>query len=278
MPQHTDTQAIIDTAIAAATPEPLDEANRFYAATVPAGATLEVIDLEEHFDRHRDRPRRKTGVTVVRDAAAFIGYYEKHETDDAEVWSDEAAQNLVAIFNPHTTTGAGWADHRATLTLTNSPAWQAWAGHDKAWLSQTAMAEHFEERLPDFIEPSGAVMLELAQSFKASTKVGFEATQRLATGETTLIYREETDPSAGKKGDITIPDTFALQLQPFDGGPAYRVTARFRYRIADGKLSLSYVRDRPEDTLRQAYNEIVDQVATGIAAVNEHAAIWAGTP
>jgi uncharacterized protein YfdQ (DUF2303 family) len=286
MPELNDVQTIVDTATLAAEPSILDPTNRFHSVLVPDGASLEVIDIEKHLDKYRDRPRRKTGLVSVHDAPAFIAYLTKHALPETEVWADLANQQLVAVINANegidagaiaatsTVEGpAGWADHRAQLVLRKTPAWTAWATNDRKFLTQTTFAEHVEERLPDFASPSGADMLELAQSFKAHTRVEFEASRRLSSGQTTLVYREEGTATAGKKGDITIPDIFTLGLAPFDGCEGYKVQARFRYRITDGNLSLGYVLERPEDILRAAFSDIVADVDGGI-----NATIWHGCP
>jgi len=281
MPELSDTQAIIDTATLAADPSPLDPENRFYTALVPAGAHMDVIDLEKYLEAFRDRPRRQTGTVNVHDAPAFIAYMTKHALGESEVWADIANQQLVAIINanqgngdgPDSPSGAGWGDHRAQLTLRKTPAWTAWESGNRKFIAQTSFAEHVEERLPDFATPSGADMLELAQSFKAHTKVNFESSRRLKSGETTLEYREETEATAGKKGTIAIPDVFTLGIAPFDGTQGYKVNARFRYRITDGTLLLGYVLERPEDILRAAFDDIVTAVDGGITA-----SIWHGCP
>jgi len=286
MPDLTDTQAIIDVAKEAADPSPLGDDGRFFTVVTPEGGDLHIVDLEDHLDKYRDRPRRKTGTVNVHDAPAFIAYLSKHALPETEVWADLANQALVAVINAHegideladaitqTIEGpAGWGDHRAQLALRKTPAWVAWAKYDKQFLTQTTFAEHVEERLPDFAAPAGADMLELAQSFKAHSKVNFESSRRLKSGETTLEYREETEATAGKKGTIAIPDVFTLGIAPFDGTQGYKVNARFRYRITDGTLSLGYVLERPEDILRAAFDDIVTAVDGGITA-----SIWHGTP
>lgn len=279
MPELNDVQTIVETAQLAADPNILDVADRFHSVLVPGGARLEVIDLEKHLEAFRDRPRRKTGTVHVHDAPAFIAYLSKHALPETEVWADIANQQLVAIINAHEESeaiaggDAGWGDHRAQLVLRKTPAWATWATNDRKFLTQIAFAEHVEERLPDFVTPPGADMLELAQSFKAHTKVNFESSRRLKSGETTLEYREQTEASAGKKGDIVIPDTFTLGIAPFDGTEGYKVNARFRYRISEGTLFLGYVMERPEDIQRAAFDDIVTAVDGGIDA-----SIWHGTP
>jgi len=236
------------------------------------------LDLRDEMEADNPRPGRKKGTVDAHDAPAFIAYLAKHALLETEVWADIAHQRLVAVINANqgadnTGDQAGWGDHRVHLVLRKTPAWTAWAANDKKYLTQSAFAEHVEERLPDFVAPSGAEMLELAQSFKANTKVGFESSRRLKSGETTLEYREETTATAGKKGSIVIPDVFTLGLAPFDGTEGYKVNARFRYRINDGALLLGYVLERPEDILRSAFDDIVTAVDGGIAGT-----IWHGTP
>jgi len=255
-------------------------------AGVDRDGAVRELNLRSVIEKGQDRPDRKKGMVSVHDAPAFIAYLTKHALPETEVWADLANQQLVAVINTNEGIDeladavtqmiegpAGWGDHRAQLVLRKTPAWVAWATLDRKFMPQTTFAEHVEERLPDFATPSGADMLELAQSFKAHTKVNFESSRRLKSGETTLEYREDTTATAGKKGDITIPDTFELGIAPFDGCPGYRVNARFRYRITDGTLLLGYVMERPEDILRAAFDDIVTDVAGGITA-----SIWHGTP
>jgi len=240
-------------------------------ATADRDGMLRLTDT----DRYADQPRRKTGTVSAHDAPAFIAYLSKHSRPETEVWADIANQQLVAVINANQGIDfpAGWGDHHVQLVLRKTPAWVAWAKYDKQFLSQTTFAEHVEERLPDFVIPNGAEMLELAQSFKANTKVVFESSRRLSSGETTLVYREETSAAAGKKENIAIPDVFTLGLAPFDGTEGYKVNARLRYRISDGTLSLGYVLERPEDILRAAFDDIVTAVDGAITA-----SVWHGTP
>lgn len=106
-------------------------------------------------------------------------------------------------------------------------------------------------------------MLELAQSVKVTIMGRFESSKRVKSGETTLQYVEDHDATAGRKGQLAIPDSFSLAIPVFEGRDPYRVTCRFRYRIQDGALLLGYVIDRPEDVLRIAVAEVVDEIRDG---------------
>lgn len=270
-----ETQVIVDTATAAASPKPLDTDGRFFSLVHPTG--IRIIDLEIERTPLLDRPRRKIGHVTLRDATSFLTYYTKHHTVDTEVWANIESQTVTAVIDAHgrayndepgsSTTAigdAGHGDHRATLKLRLTPAWQAWAGKNKLMLKQVDFAEHIEDRLTDIKVPTGAEMLELAQSFQAKRAVTFESSKALSTGQVELEYRETIDAKAGQKGRLSIPQTFDLAIAPFEGSPAYKVTARLRYRINAGDLLLGYTLDRPEDILDAAFSDVLDQVQAGV--------------
>lgn len=282
MTENTDTKDAVNAGLAAAEPDALDEGTRFYSVVTPADASHEVIDLEKLRDYARPRPRRKTGTVTVHTAEAMVAYLKKHGLVDTEVWADVTTGTVVAVINAHGGTPieadgeehvAGWGDHRAKLVLHKTPAWQAWTAYDGKLLGQLAFAEHLEDRAIDVVKPDSATMLEIAQTFTAKRQIGFDSSQRLSTGQVQLRYHEDIEARAGQKGNIEIPQVFELALAPFEGSPAYRVNARLRYRIGDGKLSIGYALERPEDVLREAFGEI-----TGLIAKDSGWDVWHGVP
>lgn len=269
------TQAIIDTAVASVDPTPIDEDGRFFAVIVPRGATHQVIDLEDHLDDHRARPRRKKGTYTVHDVPSFATYFAKHGDESSEVWADETQQTLIAVLNAHCAEetdndGAAWEDHRLSYAVKKTDAWKAWAAIDGKMLDQAAFAEHIEARAIDIINPASAQMLDVAQTFEATTNVEFESGELLASGERSLKYKETTAAKAGQSGTVEIPKEIHLQLIPFEGADAYLVVARFRYRISNGRLSLGVVLERPEDIIRAAFADVVEKVEDAISHIILH--------
>ena len=228
------------------------------------------IDVRKDLEKYQDRPRRKTGGDVVTDAESFIAYLAKHGLPQTELWANDKTGKIRAVINAHgdtddTGTGeafAGWGDHQVTLALPFTKDWQQWLAADNKLMAQTEFAEFIEDHLPNFANPTGADMLELAQTFQATTKVDFDSSQRLKSGETQISYVENTTAAAGKKGALAIPDTFELGLQVHERGPIYKVKARFRYRINGGNLHLAYRLARIDDVRRHAFDEVTAHVAT----------------
>lgn len=266
-----DAQTIVDTATRATAPTPLDE-ERFFSVVVPEGGHLEVIDLEKHLDAFRDRPRRKTGAYTVHDADSFVTYLDKHALPETEVWADTTRATITAVINAHTESddpgpgSAGWQDHRATYTVRHTDAWNAWRAHDGKLLDQNTFAEHIEDRSVDIVRPTAADMLELAQTFQATIGVSFESSKLLSSGQRQLEYKETVESRAGRRGQLEIPRDFDLALVPFEGAEAYKVTARFRYRITDGQLRIGYRLERPDDVVRGAFLDVVEDIRNQVEA------------
>lgn len=244
----------------------------YYVVTSRDGA-MHRIDLTG--DEYRDRPRRKRGTTTVKDVGSFAQYWAKHATGAAsEIYADRQARKVTAVLDAHEVAEAGWGGHRLVLSLAYSSAFTAWVNNDKTPMQQEAFAEFLEDNRADIFDPPAAEMLEVASSLQAATKAEFQSGIRLADGQRKLSYVENTTASAGARGDLTIPEIITLRLPIFEGAStADDLTARFRYRINGGKLSLHYVLDRPADVINAAFEGVIAEVAAQCGA-----AVLRGTP
>jgi uncharacterized protein YfdQ (DUF2303 family) len=266
---ETEAAAVARVTLRAARPTVLEE-DTSYAFLTEDG--VEVVHGREPLDA----PLRKTGTVRLLDADSFAAYVLKHADDDAtELYADPRTPSVTAVLNGHRAApdSTGHGDHRALLVFQPTPSWQRWAAHDGKLLTQVQFAEHIEASLPNIVTPPGADMLELAETFQAHTKVQFVSSTHLGSGQRQLTYREEVEAGAGPRGDIVIPKEFELGLVPYEGAHRYKVTARLRYRINDGRLQLGYVLDRPEDVQRNAFDDVLTQVQ----AATERTALL-GTP
>ena len=260
MPESTENYDLIVTAQQAVEPYPIDARGLFLARNADGDA--HVIDVSEKlYDLDIRPPANIQAARAVRDVESFVEYLAKHGLDRTELWASRNAGTIQAVIDAHESTGeAGHEKHTITLRLIQTDDAADWRGKDGEYLPQAAFAEFIEDHIPNFTKPSGAEMLELAQTFQATTKVDFESSSRVKSGETQLAYKEQTQATAGKKGSLTIPDTFTIAFQPYRGRGAWTVTARFRYRINGGDLRLAYRLERIEDVLDMAFAEVVDEV------------------
>lgn len=237
---------------------------------------IQVIDLgtDAHRQRQGKEPARKTGTVKLTEAPSFSFYVNDHKDNEAtSLWADRDAGRIVAVLNGHVKNhdDAGWGDHRAVLTLRKSPAWVAWTEASGKMIPQVKFAEFLEDRAGDVVTPDHATLLEVATSIEGTKGAAYKSGVRLDNGEIQFRYEETVAAKAGQRGDLTIPSSIELGIAPFDGMDAYKVSARFRYRIGDdGVLYLGVVLDRPEDVLRSAFSQVLQDVelVTGLAVMH----------
>lgn len=255
-----EAQTIVDTTLRSAEPKPI-EPGKIYAFITPGGG-VQKVDLTG--PEYTGRPPRKTGTTIARDAESFLAYYEKHHDDNTEVYADADRLSITAVLDAHSADTARWETHRLGLCLRQTDAWKQWLALDGKLMGQEQFAEFLEDHLPELLEPAAATMLEIAQSIQGVAKAEFQSGTRLQSGERKLAYVETVTAKAGQKGELVIPETFTVGLVPFDGSEGYKLTARLRYRINGGPLQLGYKLERPADTLRTAFADVVKKVAEEI--------------
>lgn len=245
-----------------------------YVVTTANG---DVRTLDLRGDEYLDAPRRKKGLTVVRDAESFLAYWRKHHDANSEVYADRENGRITAVLDAHA--GAGEAGrfgiHRVVLEVQHSPEFAAWSKNDGRQMSQVQFAEWVEDHRPDIRVPTAAELLELATTFQATTKATFRSATVLQSGQRALEYTEDMTASAGK-GKLTIPDSFKLALPIYEGATvADEITARLRYRITNGQLAMYYILDQVDQVVRTAFHGVVEAVAEGLG---EGVPILRGTP
>ncbi len=251
----SNTQPIIDTATAAAEPTRLSDT--LYGFVVPNAGTVRLIDIETQ----RPTPLRKRGHVTLHTAGSLATYVTTHMATGTSIYADVERATIVAVMNDHSVSEPGWGDHQATLTLRHPPGWRLWMSRNAQLSTQEKFAEHIESGLAEIVEPPAADLLEIAQHFQANIKVAFRSAKSLANGQRQLTYEETIDSKAGQKGQLTVPETFTVALQPFEGSATFRVLARLRTRISDGTLAIGYVLDRPEKIWRHAFDDVLTEIA-----------------
>jgi uncharacterized protein YfdQ (DUF2303 family) len=240
-----------------------------YHVVTSRDGTLHTVDLTGN--QWLTAPRRKTGTYTVRDAASFLHYWDKHHDAASEIWADREGRSVTAIFDAHGGTtdvgahGPRFEDHRLVLRLRYTDSFVAWLDASGRAMNQVQFAEFVEDHRPDIRTPPAAELLELAQTFQATSKATFRSQTLLKSGQRALQWVEQVDASAGRDGQITIPDSFELALKVFDGADdADAVTARLRYRINDGRLALTVILDQLRDVVDGAYNGVLDSIDAGV--------------
>lgn len=267
-PNSGDAAAIIVTAQdAMVAPEQIAR-GALFAVPVSDDSRFEIIDTEAH----AASPYAKRGNVNLHEQGSLIHYVKDHHGNGTALYADIDKNTVVAVLNGHAASWdggeefsdqPGWGDHRAWLNLRLTPEWKRWATHDGKAQGQEAFAEFIEDSVADIVDPSGATMLELAQTFEAKKDVAFRSQTRLSDGQRQLTYTENIEARGGSGGQLAVPSQLELGISPYEGGQPYKITARLRFRLGgEGKLTIGYILDRPDDILRAAFNDVVGEIET----------------
>ncbi|WP_031465984.1 DUF2303 family protein [Sciscionella sediminilitoris] len=246
----------IDAADADAEPRAIDPARPLYLRALDDTRHMEV----RHLEQFMPAPQRARGGAVLHDLPSFLTYVNRLGAPETTIWAHERVGTVSAVFNDHGGSTPGWRDHTARLALQPDPDWQLWTNSDGSLGDQEWFAEHIEDTAHTIRNPDAATMHMIAMTFKAHSKAEFNRSTRLESGDVALTYSEETTAKAGGKGNIEVPERFAIELRPFVGAEPQQLIARLRYRIRDGGLRIGYKLLRPDEARRQAFETIVDGV------------------
>jgi len=252
----TDIQAAIEAGTIIGSREILD------LAGIPAVITPRGFTFKLHPEL-LDKPRRIEQQIDTETAASFIEYFNRFSDDHSAIFCDIDNASFKGIIDYHDVAAPAWGLHVIQFNCKKTPEWNAWADNNGEKMDQTDFAFFLEDNLEEIVSPPGAQMLEIVSNLKGNTSVSFTSSKRLSDGQTQLQYIEEHEGSAGVKGDIKIPETFQLGMRVFEGGEAYQINARFRYRITNGNIKMWYDLVRPHKVIQAAvedeYQEIKQQ-------------------
>lgn len=235
---------------------------------LPPNWTLKEVDTESKLDH----PRRKVAKVILTDLDSFIAFVCEHAPHDhASIYcaADFIAGDVAfkAILNDHgpSVDDRNWRDFTASFEPRKSVEWNRWKSMDRKHFTQAEFAAWIEENGKDIagVEgyPTGAQMLEMALNMEANQDVRFKSAIRLQNGGVQLSFVQDDDAQTLAKMELF--KGFALGMPVFWNGDPFRVEARLRYRVRDGKLTFWYELIRPDKILEAAAKEIVEAVRTG---------------
>lgn len=243
-----------------------DELSNVRRIALPPGWNLQELDDE----RLLERPRRKVAHVRLDDAESFVAYVNRHSTMDTTVWvkADYPAGKIEvsSILNDHPGAeeeSSAWRDHLAIYLPRFSEEWIRWKNGDKKPMTQTEFATFIEDNIADIAGgdgfPVGADMLRMAIDFEAKQDMRFKSAIRLQSGGVDLAFVQQEDNGTLEK--MKLFDRFAIGVPVFWGDAAYRVEARLRYRVREGKLSFWYELIRADKVMEAAAHSIVAKIA-----------------
>lgn len=211
-------------------------------------------------------PRRKIAKVKMHDAESFIDYMKRHGSlTSSTIWciADYKAGKVgfTGILNDHgeDESEPAFRDHRATFAPEFSEEWNRWTGMNKMPFNQAGFAEYIEENLKDIASvdgsPTGSQMLEIALAFEANQDMKFKSAIRLKNGGVQMAFAQDDD--AGTLAKMSAFDRFTVGFPVFWNGDAYRIDARLRYRVREGKLTFWFELIRQDLILEAATQTLI---------------------
>lgn len=246
---------------------------------LPQGKTLK--DITPELEKYLPAPRRMRGTTSLTTAAAFLKFLERFsKPTETVVFADptRSAPKLTAIFDYHKVDHTPqFGVHRAEYAPKLSDPWNTWVGNDDTEMPQGDFAEFIEENLPDIIVPhlddpnlktfaslvdgtfaEPSQLLELSRGMQVNVNAQVRGAVTLANGAIQVQYAEVHADGEGQP--LKVPNLFQIAVPVFEGGAAYVMGARLRYRVADRRVLWRYLLVRPDIVFKAAFDEVVQQV------------------
>jgi uncharacterized protein YfdQ (DUF2303 family) len=229
-------------------------------------------------------PTRIERMVKLHDPASFTTYVREYREPGTHIFFDLETQTFEAILDYHEGANANvdtntdapllaepsprWCSHTATFTPRQTPEYKAWIGMNGKARTQMEFAQFIEGHVDDIADGFGGELHKIALNLQVKKDVTFVSEQRLNDGSVKLNYQEDVTGTS-TVGQLMIPPTFALQIQPFYGGPVYRIECRLRFRLVDRVASFWFEMVRVEKLIETALNTVREgiETATGITVL-----------
>jgi hypothetical protein len=218
-----------------------------------------------------DRPQHFTGDVQVETLDSFLDYLHRYGScanssiyvgrcGDAPTTKNPELLNAVGVIDDHHRDQAGWKAWRCTLVVRLDP----WAvdilSRIAREFSMDDLAAWIESNEAVFLDPPATAMLELATSFRANSSARFDKGRNLSNGNIRFEYVEETTATAGKTGEMAIPQLVTLRFPILIDGPAVTVICRFRYRMEERRPLFTLFLPNLREILRASADELLSDL------------------
>jgi uncharacterized protein YfdQ (DUF2303 family) len=216
------------------------------------------------FPERTEAPQALIQNVILHDATSFLEYFNEFADDHSYIFVDLKTAKFKAIIDYHKDSSSPrWNRHTVTYQCPKTPEWSKWIENSGSKMDQVEFALFIEDNLAEIAKPTGAEMLEIASSLQSKNNASFSSATRLDNGETQFNYKEDIETSAGVNGQLNIPAKIELGLAPFQGTDAYKVEARFRYRVSHGTLTMWYDIIRSHRIIEDAVKDTFEAIKKG---------------
>ena len=245
--------------------------NGLSIAHVAVPRTSKLTEIRTDLEQFMPNPRRTVAVAEFSSQASFLQYVERHANDGSVVWCSFDPQKFslcfTAVIDEHEKTKAGWRSHRAFFRPDFSAEWKAWTNMNGKGMQQLAFAEWIEDHEDDITSnasglPTSLQMHQMATDFTAKEEMVLKSAVKIQSGGVRLTYIADADK--GTTDEMKMFERFAIGIPVFQGGAAWAITSRLKYRIAAGKVGFFYELVRPDRVHEGAAKELIAAIINGL--------------
>jgi uncharacterized protein YfdQ (DUF2303 family) len=235
-------------------------------AVIPNGYTL--VSLREY--QEYEKPIKKHGTINVIDVPGMAGYFNRFADDDSMIFGNPDKNTFTGVLDYHREAAADGQEcrHRVVFTLRTTERWDTWKAANKQAMGQEQFANFIEDNLPDIFAPddkpdfpAAADMLEVSRTLQVTGGHTFNQQTNLKDGSRVFSYVENNSGVAGAKGEVAVPDRFAIRLPIYMNQPSVTIECRLRYRINSGKMSMWFDMFRVDELMNKEFESARASVA-----------------
>ena len=241
---------------------------------------MRIEPLKKYIDAERITPETLKGSTNLHTCKSFCDFSNRYKTENSAMFYNKDAQDITCIFDCATKEQASFEKHKAVYAFPFSKELKEWRSQNGETMGQVDFAFFIEKNVLDLSEPptqeaeSQALkeirtrvgghfagvskMVELSKGIAICNDERATVKYNTSTGEATLDFSSEHKDASGNQ--IKVPNMFLIVIPILDGGKAYQLPCRLRYRLYNGSVKWWYEVINLDKAVELAVNEELESI------------------
>lgn len=241
---------------------------------------MNIAHVKNFADKERTSPEVLRGTTALHTCDSFIEFANRYKSDNSAIFYSKKQQHITCVFDCATKEQTSFEQHKAVYAFPFSKELRAWSGNNGEKMSQLDFAMFIEQNVLDLAEPPapdiespalkeirmrcGGLYAPVNKMVELSKGIAVRADERavikhdLNTGEATINFSSEHTDVNGKA--VKVPNMFVIVIPVLEGGKAYQLPCRLRYRLNSGSVIWWYEVINLDKAIELAVNEELEAI------------------